>query len=118
MFFVALFKRELLIEKESFRLILGISIALFLAGLMLHFTEAGRDSSSGALLAPLLSLGLFRLCRKIFLKRYGREPRDTFFVWEAGLAADRFFNIAYFSLAGWLWMLAAIGMIELAKASW
>ncbi len=37
--FIFLFKRELLIEKESFRLILAVSIALCLTGVVLHFTE-------------------------------------------------------------------------------
>lgn len=71
---IALFKRELLIEGESFLFILIISIVLFLAGLVLHFTEAGRYSMSGALVNPIVSLGLFHLCRKIFLKRQKREP--------------------------------------------
>jgi len=113
---IFIFKRELLIREESFRLILGLSVILFLVGILLHFTKVGRDSPCGALLSPLVSLGLFRLCRKIFLGRFKREAKDTYLIWDAGLAADRIFNIAYFSLAGLLLMLTTIGMLELAKA--
>jgi hypothetical protein len=115
---IFLFKRELLVEEESFQLIGAISILLFIAGLVLHFTEAGRYSMSGALLSPLVSLGLFRLCRRIFLRRLNREPRDTFLDWSRGMAADRVFNIVYFILAAWLLMLITIGMEKLAKAGW
>lgn len=115
---IAYFKMELLIEKESFKLIFGVSVALFFAGIALHFTEAGRYSMSGALLVPLLSLALFRLCRNVFLKRYNREPRDTFLNWTAGMGKDRVFNIVYFVSAAWLWALTPFGMEKLAKAGW
>ena len=115
---IAFVKRELLVQKESFRIILVISIVLFCGGLALHFTEAGRNSPSGALLAPLISLGLYHLCRKVFLGRFRHEPRDTYLNWEGGLAADRLFNIVYFVASQLLVVLAAIGMVELSKAGW
>ena len=116
--FIFIFKMELLILKESFRIILYISVALFLAGLVLHFTEAGRYPTSGALICPLMSLGLFRLCRKLFLMWFKHEPRDTFLNWEAGLGEDRLFNIIYFAVAGAVWMLVPFGMQQLSKAGW
>ena len=115
---IFIFKRELLIDEKSFRVILGISVALFIVGIMLHFTEAGRYSASGALLSPPVSLGLFRLCRKVFLRKFNREPKDTFLNWDAGLAADRVFNIVYGTLASLLGMIIAGGMLQLAKAGW
>jgi hypothetical protein len=117
-FVIALFKRELLVERESFRLILGISALLFIAGLALHFSAAWRDSNCGALLVPLISLGFYRLCRKIFLWLFKREPRDTYLDWSPGMGADRLFNIVYFVFGGWLWMLVTILMLELAKSGW
>jgi len=113
---IFVFKRELLIRDDSFRLILAVSLVLFLVGIVLHFTDAGRRSFCGSLLSPLPSLGLFRLSRRLFLKRFEKEARDTYLIWDAGMAADRIFNIAYFSLAGLLLMLTTIGMLELAKA--
>lgn len=105
---IAIFKRELLIRKESFRIVLGISVALFLAGLIIHFTAAGQYHGSGALLSPLLSLCLFRVCHNIFLKQFNREPRDTAFIWESGMGADRVFNIMYLILAGGIWIFLAV----------
>ena len=115
---IALCKRELLVEKESFRGILIISTALFLIGMVLHFMEAWRDSISGSLLSPLISLGLFRLCRRIFLNRFKREPKDTFLNWQAGMAPDRFFNVLYFVSASWLWAIIPFLTKQLAKVGW
>ncbi len=116
--FIFILKRELLVDEDSYRLVLWVSVALFAIGLVLHFTEAGRSSASGALLAPLFSLGLFRLCRRVFIRYFKREPKDTFFNWESGLAADRFFNIVYGTLSMLMTMLITIGMEELAKLGW
>ena len=104
---IALLKRELLVRIVSFRLIFGISVVLFLIALTLYFTNAVGDAYYGALLSPLVSLTLFRAFRRLFIWRYQREPRDTFFRWEEGLDADRIFNIVFFVLTGLLWMLSA-----------
>jgi hypothetical protein len=115
---IALFKRELLVQKDSFRIILGASIALFLCSFILHMAEGNPGSFSGALLAPLLSLGLYRFYRVLFVQRIHREPKDTFFDWASGLTADRLFNIVYFGSAVWLELFAMAGMMELARAGW
>lgn len=115
--YIFLTKRELLIEKESFRLILGISIALFVAEFALHFTNVGRSPASGGLLCPLLSLLLYRLLRKWFIRWFKHEPRDTFLNWESGLAEERIFNILYWTLSLALFMLAVSGMRALPNAS-
>jgi hypothetical protein len=115
---LAFFRRDLLTKKESFTVILAISIMLSAIGLLLHFTEAGRIAPSGALLAPLMSLGLYRILRKIFLLRFHREPRDTYLDWTPGLAGDRVFNILYFAGSAWLLLSAMIGMRVLSKAGW
>lgn len=117
-YLIVLFRRELLIQKESFRLILGASIGLFFIGVVLHFTDAGRYSASGALLCPLISLFLFRLYRKWFIKWFKHEPQDTFFKWEAGQGSDRLFNFVYFVPTALLMMLIITGMRALANAGW
>lgn len=114
---IALWKREWLSQGNSLRIILGTSIALFITGLVLHFSE-DRDSSCGALLTPLFTLGLYRLFRRLFLLRVRHEPKDTYLNWGSGLAADRLFNILYFGLSFWLFVLATIGMMKLAKSGW
>lgn len=94
--FVALFKRELLVSNASFKAILGITIVLFVGGLVLLCRARGTHSMAGALMYPLLSLGAYRVARLLFVRRFGREPLDTFLSWDSGRDADRVFNIAYF----------------------
>jgi len=113
---ILILRRELLLRQNTFKLLLGISSVLFIIGIVCHFSKIGRDSACGALLAPLVSLGLFRLCRRVFLKRFNREPKDTYLNWDPGLGPDRIFNIVFFSIAFLILMLATIGMLELAKA--
>jgi hypothetical protein len=115
---IALFNRELLVQKTSFRIILGISVALFAAGLLLHFIEADPKSFCGALLTPLLSLGLYLICRRLFLSRVRHEPKDTYLDWAPGVAADRLFNIIYFGSAVWIELLTMGAMMELTKVGW
>jgi hypothetical protein len=101
--YTALMKRELLIQKGSFRIILLISVIMFLAGLVdvaLYLVRGERYFVSGALLCPLITLAQYRLSRRVFLKYVKREPKDAFFNWSGGnLGKDRLFNILYFTLA-------------------
>src|SRR4030095_1875440 len=115
---IALFKRDLLVNRQSFQIILALSMASFILAIVLHFTEPGRRSSSGALLTPLMSLGLYRFGRSIFVRRFKHEPRDTYMDWSPGMAADRVFNIVYFVGSFWLAMITAIGMEALAQRGW
>lgn len=114
---ISIFKRELLNGRESFRVLLGISTVLFLIGLALHFNSVGTDLSNGALLMPLISLGYYRLCRKIFVMRYKREPTYTLSYYP-GHMADNIFNLVYFGLCGGLGALVPIVLYELAKRGW
>lgn len=107
-FAVGIFKRELLIQSQGLKIILGVSTALFLACLALHFRAPGQHPSSGALLCPLISLGLFHLFRRLFLWRFQREPKDTWLNWDPGQGPDRLFNILFFVLTGWLWIFLAV----------
>lgn len=116
--FIFLFDRQLLISRESFRIILALSILVSVFGVIGHLTIANSCPTCGALFAPLVSLFLFRLCRRIFFKYYNREPKDTFLDWGHGLAADRLFNIVYFTLAMWLAVLTTFGLSELARMGW
>jgi hypothetical protein len=115
---IALFDRDILIQKRSFRIILALSIIMFLAGVLLHLIGETASSLAGALFTPLLSLLIFRFCRRVFLKRYQREPRDTWFKWANGLGADRFFNIVYFASSIWLELLAMGTTMHMARSGW
>lgn len=107
---VAFFKRELLFEPESHRILLGIAAVMFVVGAVLVFGRLQPNVGAGALMNPLFSIGLFWLMRKLFRRRYGRDPRDTFLDWTPGMAADRFFNIIYFTCATICLPLIAVGI--------
>lgn len=109
-FVIGIFKRELLVQRNSFMIILAISVALFLAGLVLHFAYNGLYPGSGALLSPLVSLALYRCFFGIFVATYGRQPLDTWLDWREGMAPDRIFNILYFVTAGASWTVLAAFM--------
>ena len=114
---IALFRRELLIQSGSFKLILTYCVALFIAGVVLQFGEVARSNPSGAFLAPLICLAFFRFLRWVFLRRAHREPRDTYLDWSRGLGPDRIFNIIYFTGSAWIVLATMILMTFLANAS-
>lgn len=118
MIWIFILKRQLLIQERSYKSILGLSVLLFVAGVALHFARAEGYSSAGALLAPILTLVLFRICRRVFLQRYKHEPKDTFLNWDTGLGPDKVFDFFYFMAAICLLMILSIGVEELAKAGW
>ena len=97
-FAIAYFDRELLIERGSRKIIFGVALALFIAAVCLTMFIRGTPTLFPSLMGPLVSLGLFLLMRQLFIRWKNREPIDTFFNWRSGLAADRLFNIVYFTL--------------------
>lgn len=117
-----LMKRELLIQKRSFRIILLVSVILFLAGLMdmtLYLAGGKRYFVSGALLCPLITLAQYWLSRRVFLKYVKREPKDTFFIWSGkDLGKDRLFNVLYFVPAFWILIFVIGGVERLALIGW
>lgn len=113
---VALFKRELLFEPESHRIIFRIAAVMFVVGAVLVFGKLMPNWSAGILMNPLVSIGLFWVMRKLFRWWFKRDPVDTFNNWKPGLAADRFFNIIYFTSAFICGALVAAGAEKLANA--
>jgi hypothetical protein len=106
---IAFFRRELLIERGNRQIIFGVSLALFVAAVFLTVFMRSTPTLFPSLMNPLVSLGLFLLMRKLFVRWKNREPIDTFFDWRSGLAADRWFNILYFTLGSFLMMFLYIG---------
>lgn len=111
------FARDLLIERSTRRIIFVISMSLFVVSVLLTILKPGPPTLFPSLMNPLVSLCLFFLMRKLFVRWKCREPLDTFLDWRQGLAADRWFNILYFTggvfmmfllyviadLTGWRW---------------
>ena len=91
-------------------MIFGALLALFVTAILLPIFNFMGDKLVlfPSLMNPLVSLGLFLLMRKLFVHWKHREPVDTFFDWRPGLAADRLFNILYFTLGTFLLILFLI----------
>jgi hypothetical protein len=106
---IAFFERSLLIERGSRKIIFGVSLALFLAAAFLAVLMRSKQTLFPSLMNPLVSLGLFLLMHKLFVRWKHREPIDTFFDWKSGLLADRLFNILYFTIGVFLLFLLYIG---------
>lgn len=110
---IAFFKRQLLFAPESHRIVLGIAATMFVVGAVLVFGRLQPNSAAGALMNPIISIGLFSVMRKLFRWQFDRDPRDTFLNWTPGMAADRFFNISYFFFAWVCLALVAAGVEKL-----
>ena len=111
---VVLFRRQLLFEPESHRIIFGSAAAMFVVSTVLVFGKLQPNSKAGALMNPLVSIGLLWIMRKLFRQWFERDPVDTFMNRKAGMAADRFFNIIYFTLAFICWGFVGAGVENLA----
>lgn len=95
---ITFFRRELVIERESRKIILGISLAMFVGAVFASIFMRSTPILFPSLMNPLVSLGLFFLMRKAFIRWKHREPIDTSLDWRSGLAADRLFNVLFFTL--------------------
>jgi hypothetical protein len=113
---VVLFKRDLLFRPETFKIILGVSAVLFTAGLVLVLIRREKIDMEGALLSPMVSVGLFWAMRKLFRLWLKRNPEDTFMNWKSGMGPDRVFNIVYFTSAFICWALITALAPKLATA--
>jgi hypothetical protein len=114
---IVFYDRQLLIKRSSFDVILSISLAFFVAAPVLTIVIRDKPILFPSLMNPLASLGLFLLMRKLFVRWKKREPIDTFHDWRPGLAADRLFNVLYFTLGPFLLFLL-YAAAKLSGLSW
>ncbi|HEX6715738.1 MAG TPA: hypothetical protein VF088_01430 [Pyrinomonadaceae bacterium] len=118
---IVFFARGLLIKTVSRNIIFGVSLVLFATAVFLPIFMHDQPTLFPSLMNPLVSLGLFLIMRKLFVRWKHREPIDTFLDWRSGLAADRWFNILYFSLGVWLMFLLYLGgsnRLEMVLRHW
>ena len=115
--FIFTFKPDVLIREKTFKIVLLFCAAEFLVGIVLHFTPQAH-SAAGALLAPLPTLGYFRLCLKQFLRLLHREPVDVAYNWSPGLFEDRVFAFIFLFGAFGIFGAATFGVEKLSNAGW
>lgn len=92
---IFLFKRELLLEKKPFLILLSANLILFLLGYILEAYLIGNPKLVIALKMPLLSQSIFILMLVCFRKIYKRNPVDTFWTMDKSLMRDGVFNFAF-----------------------
>jgi len=91
---IFIFKREILIQKATFIYILILTCAMFVLS-FIPFLQIKTNGSIESWKLPLLSLLLFRGLRWIFLRIFGYEPRDTFWIFKKGFWEDGLFNFLF-----------------------
>jgi len=111
------FKPDLLIGEKTFKIVAVVCAVEFLAGVVLHFTPEAH-SASGGLLAPLPTLGYFRVCLVQFRKLMHREPVDVAYNWSSGLFMDRVFAFVFLGGAIPILFGAMFVLEKLTNAGW
>lgn len=92
-FMLFIFNRTLLVQKQSFKILLVIDVLLMLIAYLFP-GEKSLDPLKGA----LVQLLLYRVEHYIFIKLNNREPENTLwiFYWKKGLWKDVIFNYLVF----------------------
>lgn len=95
---VFLYKREWLLGRRPFLILLVLNVILFILGYIL---ENGVDFKlSVALKMGLLSQLIFTALVTLFRRIYKRDPVDTFWTMDVSLMKDGIFNFVFWVLGG------------------
>ncbi len=97
--FVFLYKREWLLQKQPFTILLACNLILFVLGYVLQYYSIGNPKLVVALKMPVLSQLLFIGLVTVFRKIYNRDPVDTFWTMDISLMKDGIFNFVFWVIA-------------------
>ena len=97
--FVFLFKREWLLQKHSFFIMLICNFILCIFCYVLQYHSIGNPKLVVALKMPVISQVLFVIFVFVFRKLYDRNPVDTFWTMDSTLMKDGIFNFVFWFLA-------------------
>lgn len=77
-------------------------LLIYVSVYFIHYLIAGElvDNISGFVLTPVSHILTYLFLRAVFFKKYHREPKDSFWVFEKGYGPDATFNIIFCLLAG------------------
>lgn len=98
--FIFLYKREWLIEKKSYLIILWINLVLFFVGYFLEYVVNIHSKTVVALKMGLLSQLIFLALINLYRKLYGKNPVDTFWSMDSKLLKDGLFNFLFWIIGG------------------
>ena len=96
---VFMYKREWLLSKKPFTILLAINLILLVVGYLLQYYSIGNPKMVIALKMPVLSQLLFIGLVTIFRKVYNRDPVDTFWTKDVSLMRDGIFNFFFWVVA-------------------
>jgi len=96
---VFLYKREWLLKKKPFTILLAVNILLLILGYIFQYNLIGNPNMVVALKMPLLSQLIFISLVTIFRKAYNRDPVDTFWTMDISLMKDGIFNFTFWVTA-------------------
>lgn len=96
---IFLYKREWLLEKIPFLILLTANTTLLAMGYLLETKLIGNPKLVIALKMPLLSQLIFICMVFIFRKIYNRNPVDTFWTMDQALMKDGIFNFVFWAMA-------------------
>jgi hypothetical protein len=96
---VFMLKREWLLRKPSFLIILILTLVLLGISCVLIYAKLGNPKIARLLAMPLPSFGTFVLMKYLFLKIYNRNPVDTFWSMDFREMPDGIFNFLFWVLS-------------------
>jgi hypothetical protein len=96
---VFLYKREWLLKKKPFTILLAVNILLLILGYIFQYNLIGNPNMVVALKMPLLSQLIFISLVTIFRKVYNRDPVNTFWTMDISLMKDGIFNFTFWVTA-------------------
>lgn len=92
---IFLYKREWLLQKQPFIIVMACNLTLFMLGYVLQHYSIVISKFVVALKMPLLSQLLFLSLAFLFRKIYDRDVVDTFWVSDLRLMKDGVFNFIF-----------------------
>lgn len=93
--FIFLYKREWLLQKQPFIIVMACNLTLFMLGYVLPYYSIVISEFVVALKMPLLSQLLFLSLAFLFRKIYDKDAVDTFWVNDLRLMKDGVFNFIF-----------------------
>jgi len=96
---IFMYKREWLLKKQPFTILLICNLVLFILGYVMQYHSFGNPKLTVALKMPILSQLIFIGLVTIFRKIYNRDPVDTFWTMDISLMKDGIFNLFFWVIA-------------------
>ena len=92
---IFIFKRELLLEKQSYYSLLALSFVFFTLSYLFLRIQFGNPKLIPLLRLPLSAVIIFYVMKTIYFRIYKKNPEDTFWSMDLKLMKDGVFNFLF-----------------------